>query len=156
MHTIDFEIYEFQDEFDELDSSLDMLYPYGDTECASDDMFDELWTKQVYCDPKLLSLVEETIQKVGYKTDFSGLIDQDMAIFNEEDNPPMHYIMSVVGDDEHTTTNSVVFAVLCICMASFLSGIKISWKDVGISPIVGNYAEGWLLIPPTSEASLKL
>nr|WPR16636.1 MAG: RNA-dependent RNA polymerase [Dracophyllum associated narna-like virus 4] len=67
----------------------------------------------------------------------------------------LHLIQSVVGDDEQTTTDSASLSPAIIGFGPVINGIRLSWKDTGDSHIVGNYAEGWLLSPPTAEASFE-
>nr|WKR37709.1 putative RNA-dependent RNA polymerase [Leptosphaeria biglobosa narnavirus 15] len=67
----------------------------------------------------------------------------------------LHYIKSVVGDDEYTTTDSRALGPAIIGFGPIINGIKLSEKDVGISPYVGNYAEGWVINPPNAEATFE-
>jgi len=64
-----------------------------------------------------------------------------------------HYIQSVVGDDEITTTDVMLFSFLLIIVGPVVTGVKLSEHDIGISSAMGNYAEEWILTPPTKEAS---
>nr|WGN96449.1 MAG: hypothetical protein [Leptosphaeria biglobosa narnavirus 1] len=67
----------------------------------------------------------------------------------------LHYIKSVVGDDEYTTTDSYSLGPALIGFGPIINGIKLSWKDAGISHYVGNYAEGWVINPPSAEATFE-
>jgi hypothetical protein len=67
----------------------------------------------------------------------------------------LHIIKSVVGDDEYATTDSYTIGPALIGFGPVLNGIRLSWKDVGISKYVGNYAEGWVLNPPSAEATFE-
>jgi hypothetical protein len=155
MFTIDFEPYEFQSEFEYLDEALNTMYPYGDVDVTPDDKFDELCRKVLLDAPAHDELLSEAIANTGLDKTFPEIVEADIAQLEQYHDGKVYYIMSVVGDDEHTTTNSVAFALLCIVTAVYLSRIKLSWKDVGISNLVGNYAEGWLVLPPTAEASFE-
>jgi len=64
-------------------------------------------------------------------------------------------IKSVVGDDEYVTTDSYSIGAALIGFGPVINGIKLSWKDAGISKYVGNYAEGWVLNPPSAEATFE-
>jgi len=67
----------------------------------------------------------------------------------------LHMIKSAVGDDEYTTTDSYSLGPAIIGFGPIINGIKLSWKDAGISKYVGNYAEGWVLNPPSAEATFE-
>jgi len=79
----------------------------------------------------------------------------DVLLKEENDIGRVHYISSVVGDDEVNTSNSMLFSVLMIIAGIAISNIKVSWKDTGISHTLANFAEGWILSPPSSEASFE-
>jgi len=64
-------------------------------------------------------------------------------------------IMSMVGDDEVNTTNSLGYAILCVIAGPLLSRIKISWTDVQFNKNYYNYAEGWILLPPSMDSSFE-
>jgi len=64
-------------------------------------------------------------------------------------------IRSFVGDDETITTNSLAYAVLCIVAGPLISKIKISWADVQFNRWMFNYAEGWILLPPTMDSGFE-
>lgn len=77
---------------------------------------------------------------------------------NLEDNtypPILQSIKSMVGDDEVNTTNSLVYAVLCIIVGPVFSRIKISWDDVQFNKRLFNYAEGWIFLPPSRDSSFE-
>lgn len=67
----------------------------------------------------------------------------------------IHAIRSMVGDDETITTNSLMYAVLCIIVGPRLARIKISWSDVQFNRELYNYAEGWILLPPSMDSSFE-
>jgi hypothetical protein len=73
----------------------------------------------------------------------------------EENTGRKQYISSVVGDDEVNTSNSLLYSVMIAIAGIEISNIKVSWKDTGISRTVANFAEGWILSPPSSEASFE-
>jgi len=153
--TITFETYEFQEEFESMEIDLNKTYPYSeDTYIRPDEDFGALCEQLVGAASELDDLIQEVIDHVGFKNqNLDDLVAYDLRLLGPKGKA--YYIISVVGDDEHTTTNSVVFGILSICMAVFISGIKLSWKDVGISDLVGNYAEGWLILPPTAESTFE-
>lgn len=64
-----------------------------------------------------------------------------------------NYIASFTGDDEIVTTDCKLLAYAMWFTSEKLVKIKMSWKDVGISKFIGNYAEEWILTPPTEVAS---
>jgi hypothetical protein len=67
----------------------------------------------------------------------------------------IHAIRSMVGDDEVTTTNSLVYAVLCILIGPLISQIIISWDDVQFNKNMFNYAEGWVFLPPSRDSDFE-
>jgi len=67
----------------------------------------------------------------------------------------IHAIRSMVGDDETITNNCLIYAVLCVVIGPRLSRIKISWKDVQFNKDLYNYAEGWVLIPPSADSGYE-
>nr|QNN89180.1 putative RNA dependent RNA polymerase [Oidiodendron maius splipalmivirus 1] len=105
---------------------------------ASDDSLDD----------ELVACYEETRIKLGLIGSLGEYLIEDLG-------RDLHLIQSVVGDDEHTTTDSISLGPCLIGFGPVINGIKLSWKDTGISPYVGNYAEGWILVPPTAEASFE-
>jgi len=84
-------------------------------------------------------------------SDFSVLLNKDKDI----KKTILEYILSAVGDDEHTTTESQSMGPLLIVAGPRISKVKLSLKDTGISRTIGNYAEGWILVPPTAESSFE-
>jgi hypothetical protein len=60
--------------------------------------------------------------------------------------------VSVTGDDEAITSNSYALCFVLFAAAEIISQIQVSDKDTGISRTAGNYTEGWVFLPPTSEA----
>jgi len=84
--------------------------------------------------------------------DFNAILNKEKPINGARKR---HFVISVVGDDESGTSNSRAFAVLIILAGVVVSEIKLSWKDCGISHWIANFAEGWILTPPTSEASFE-
>jgi len=61
----------------------------------------------------------------------------------------------MVGDDETITSNSLIFCVLCILIGPIISRIKVSWEDVGFNKHLYNYAEGYVLLPPSKMSSFE-
>lgn len=154
-YTIDFETYEFQAELDFLAEDLDSTYPYDeDTYVPPDSDFEELCRTVLTSNSDHDNLIQEVITRVGLTGDLDNLVQNDLGNLVDNDDKA-YYILSACGDDGHATTNSMVFAVLFIVTAVVISGIKLSWKDIGISDVVGNYAEGWLLLPPTAESTFE-
>lgn len=81
---------------------------------------------------------------------------QGIANFWDAPRPPViHSIRSMVGDDETVTTNCLIYAVLCVVLGPLLARIKISWADVQFNPDLYNYAEGWILLPPSRDSSFE-
>jgi len=64
----------------------------------------------------------------------------------------VHAIRSMVGDDEVCTTNSLIYAVMCIIIGPIISRIIISWEDVQFNKNLFNYAEGWVFLPPSRDS----
>lgn len=62
-------------------------------------------------------------------------------------------IESSVGDDFICTTDFMVYGVLRLNSANFISGVLTSWRDVGVHRYLFNLAEGWILLPPSVRAS---
>jgi hypothetical protein len=62
-------------------------------------------------------------------------------------------IISIVGDDEIWMTNSPEKFILSLFVEEIIAKIKISWDDIGISKNIGNYAEEWVLTPPSKESN---
>lgn len=99
-------------------------------------------------DQKLAEAADSWCQR-NYSLPFEELIKKDQSQFGFV----FSMIQSVVGDDENTTTDSAAAGPLIITTAVIVSRIKLSEKDTGISSEVGNYAEGWVLTPPTMDSS---
>jgi hypothetical protein len=99
-------------------------------------------------DDTLVETYNKTCQMLGMSSDLDQLIQADL-------NRELHMITSVVGDDEFTTTDSIALGPAIIGFGPVINGIKLSVKDAGISKYVGNYAEGWVLTPPSSEATFE-
>jgi len=66
-----------------------------------------------------------------------------------------HVIESNVGDDANVTTDLMMYGLLTLCVAAHVSFIKLSMKDIGISKDIANYAEGWMISPPSAGASFE-
>jgi hypothetical protein len=64
----------------------------------------------------------------------------------------VHAIISVTGDDEIITSNSAALNFIHFASAIETNGIIVSEKDTGVSKMLGNYTEGWILLPPNAEA----
>jgi hypothetical protein len=80
------------------------------------------------------------VEKLWDKTSFPSLIQA---------------IRSMVGDDEVTTTNSLVYAILCIVIGPQISQIIVSWEDVQFNRNLYNYAEGWVYLPPSMDSDFE-
>jgi len=79
-----------------------------------------------------------------------------VANFWESDFPEIiHAIRSMVGDDETVTTNSLVYAILCVVVGPILARIKLSWSDIQFNRDLYNYAEGWIFLPPSMDSSFE-
>jgi len=64
-------------------------------------------------------------------------------------------IRSMVGDDEVTTTNSILYSILCIIVGPVISQIIVSWEDVQFNRNIYNYAEGWIYLPPSMDSDFE-
>jgi len=84
-----------------------------------------------------------------------GLNDSLPSIIGKSLGQHYHVIESNVGDDANVTTDSLLYAILTVCTAAHVSFIKLSDKDIGISRHIANYAEGWLLTPPSAGSSFE-
>jgi hypothetical protein len=67
----------------------------------------------------------------------------------------IHAIRSMVGDDEVITSNNLVYCVLCILVGTHVPRIQISWEDVQFNKDLFNYAEGWILLPPSMDSGFE-
>lgn len=87
------------------------------------------------------------------KEAITAYAEQSSLPLEEADFKPrwVNSITDFTGDDTIMCTDSKLAGVIDLMAAEQL-GVKISRKDVGISHIVGNYAEEWILTPPTKEA----
>jgi hypothetical protein len=106
----------------------------------------------IYDDLKLDDRLTDAAAKVSLDLcgqEFSSVYEAEKSVGYR------NYIQSVVGDDESNTSNSVLFSVLIIIAGTIISGIKLSYKDCGTSHYIANFAEGWVLSPPASEASFE-
>jgi hypothetical protein len=94
--------------------------------------------------------IQECIIRLGYdrSTTIVDLISKDRGHW-------IFYIQSVVGDDEVTTSNSYALGPLLVSCGPCITGIRISWKDVGDSPYLLNYAEGWVFTPLSGESTFE-
>lgn len=81
--------------------------------------------------------------------------DSSNCFENHFQDKKIHSIKSMVGDDEVVTTNSLLYAVAVIVIGPLLSKVKISWQDVQFSRHLFNYAEGWILLPPSIDSSFE-
>lgn len=91
---------------------------------------------------------DELLKLLGFEDTFSGLAEK-------ENNRSYHVVESNVGDDANVTTDSTLYGVVTLCAAKHISFIKLSMKDIGMSKILANYAEGWMLTPPTAASSFE-
>lgn len=84
------------------------------------------------------------------------VISTKEKLWSKELHPEItHSIKSFVGDDEVNTTNNLVYAAACIAVGPILARVKVSWTDVQFSRSMFNYAEGWILMPPTIDSSFE-
>jgi len=97
----------------------------------------------------LIMAYDEVLSRLGIESSLEDLVKQDLG-------RNLHILQSVVGDDEYTTTDSVATGPALIGFGPVINGIKLSWKDSGISHYVGNYAEGWVLSPPSAESTFEV
>jgi len=97
---------------------------------------------------QLTESYSEVLRRLGMSDDLPSLIERDR-------NRDLHYIKSIVGDDEYTTTDSLSLGPALIGFGPVINGIKLSGKDAGISHYLGNYAEGWVITPPNAEATFE-
>lgn len=77
------------------------------------------------------------------------------SLFEKDRGKTIHFVQSVVGDDETNTTNSYAFGPVIIGTGPVICGIKVSWKDTGCSKYLSNYAEGWTLTPINGESTFE-
>jgi hypothetical protein len=106
--------------------------------------------------PDLITTFEANLERLGksYLNEDFKLAEQ-LEIERNIRQGTFSAITSVVGDDENTTTNSIVYAIGLINCAEIINKLKVSWKDTGISRFLSNYAEGWFLTPPCVGASFE-
>jgi regulation of enolase protein 1 (concanavalin A-like superfamily) len=64
-----------------------------------------------------------------------------------KDNKTYDYLDSTVGDDLIVETNDPEVGVMILFVDENLLKVQISYKDVGFSEIVGNYAQDWCFRP---------
>jgi hypothetical protein len=88
---------------------------------------------------------ESIIMAQRFALDFKILLAEDRKV----PGFIFQHITSVVGDDEITTTDSKSYGPVSMIAGEVLSGIKLSRRDCGLSNSLGNYAEGWILMPIT-------
>jgi hypothetical protein len=100
-------------------------------------------------DETLALAYESTLSTLKMSGDLTSLVNQDVG-------RDLHLIQSDVGDDEYTTTDSISIGPALIGFGPIINGLKISWKDSGISHYVGNYAEGWVITPPSAESTFEV
>ncbi|UZC46345.1 RNA-dependent RNA polymerase [Sclerotinia sclerotiorum narnavirus 5] len=110
---------------------------------------EEHYDKIYGLDDSLAEIYDETRIHLGSEKDLEARLKLDRG-------RDLHMIVSIVGDDEYTTTDSAALGPAIIGFGPRINGIRLSWKDTGESPYVGNYAEGWLLNPPSAEASFEV
>lgn len=120
-----------------------------DTNCVTfSPSLDEHYAQMTGLDERLTEAYSEVLTELKMSEDIDTLLERDRG-------RDLHYIKSVVGDDEYTTTDSYSLGPAMIGFGPIINGIKLSWKDAGISHYVGNYAEGWVLNPPSAEATFE-
>jgi len=100
-----------------------------------------------------LGLTREYNQELGELLD---QFDMEFKVPGHKEPEVVFSISSVVGDDNVNTTSSLDYGLAIILAGPILTGIKISWTDVGFSQHLFNYAEGWILTPPAEHASFDM
>jgi hypothetical protein len=117
---------------------------------AQDDHIPTVWEciDSTQVEQPIVAQCNDLLVAMGYKETFAGLAAKE---FNT------HYsvIESDVGDDANITTNSFLYGLVALCAAVHISFIKLSMKDIGMSKYLANYAEGWMLTPPTAASSFE-
>jgi hypothetical protein len=101
----------------------------------------------------LPNVIREGYDSISAQLELEQTFETDKASI--DNNGVFHYIQSIVGDDEDTTTDCPVLGPLLLSVGPLLLGIKLSAKDCGISRYISNFAEGWTLIPPSIESSFE-
>jgi len=130
-----------------LFDSVEANYSFAEQHYGYD--FSSHYTELTTLDSELEACFEETRTKLGRVYSLQECLDRDLG-------RELHLIQSVVGDDEHNTTDSYTYGPCIIGFGPMINGIKLSWKDTGISHYVGNYAEGWIITPPSADASFEV
>jgi len=135
------------------EQEVDSYFIDGFEDNSEQDAIDEY--NILFADEVEQELEKEALLLTGRS--FDELVDDDLSYFNDNargiNKHEYSYIQSVTGDDEITTTDSVVFALTLIVLGPVLTGVKLSRHDLGISTKIGNYAEEYILTPPSREAS---
>jgi hypothetical protein len=109
-------------------------------------------------EPEIKEISDETKTaarkfQAEYKVpDLTGVHD---ILLGENFPKKIHAIRSMVGDDETITSNSLAYCVLCIIVGPIISRIKVSWEDAQVNQDLFNYAEGWILLPPSMDSSFE-
>lgn len=101
------------------------------------------------------SIEESILDQSVYIAEDLGLSPSLLSKIKGMNNKPYSVIESNVGDDANVTTDSLAYGILTTCAATHISFIKLSDKDVGMSKYIANYAEGWMLTPPSAGSSFE-
>nr|WKR37702.1 hypothetical protein [Leptosphaeria biglobosa narnavirus 11] len=125
---------------DMYDSMLPSMDDHRPTlsECIADSMVES----------EILDTVQDLLVRIGFERDLSYYVRKEVG-------STYHVIESNVGDDANVTTDSFLYGLFTLCAATHISFIKLSMKDIGISKSLANYAEGWMLTPPTANSSFE-
>jgi len=97
---------------------------------------------------EIIDTARDLLVRIGFEHDLAYYV-------NKEVNRVYHVIESNVGDDANVTTDSFLYGLLTLCAATHISFIKLSMKDIGLNKSLANYAEGWMLTPPTANSSFE-
>lgn len=128
-------------------SVMDM---YDSMLTSTDDKQPTLWEllDSSRIEEPILAQTNQLLETMGFKTSIQSEIGREF-------NHTYCMIESNVGDDANVTTDSFCYGAVTLCAASHISFIKLSMKDIGMSKTLANYAEGWMLTPPTANSSFE-
>jgi len=95
-----------------------------------------------------LNYVDETSAAIGLEHIVKMSKEQPQLPNNLDVRPKQYDVLtSITGDDKSSACNSELFCVAAVWAPNAFLHAEISWKDVGISPYVSNYAEEWIFTP---------
>jgi len=128
-------------------SVMDM---YDSMLTSTDDKQPTLWEllDSSRIEEPILAQTNQLLETMGFKTSIQSEIGREF-------NHTYCVIESNVGDDANVTTDFFCYGAVTLCAASHISFIKLSMKDIGMSKTLANYAEGWMLTPPTANSSFE-